>query len=440
MKGLKTFAKGGVHPHDRKELASSEAIQSLRLPEKLIIPLQQHIGAPPTLKVEKEAEVAAGDILAEAGGFVSSPIHAPVGGTIGEMRSIYLPNGAKTQAVELLPAAPEGEEAALNPSSTDAKELIDRIAAMGIVGMGGATFPTHVKYSIPKGSKAEFFIANGVECEPYLTADHRLMLEKSSEIVKGIEIAAEILGPDHVYIAIENNKPDAIEAMSAAAAGASIPIEVVPLKLRYPQGDEKMVIQAITGREVPSGGLPIAVGTVVSNVGTLNAIYEAVELSKPLTHRVVTVSGNGIENPGNYLAPIGTPFSHLIEEAGGTSGNTVKIVAGGPMTGFTVFDPETTPVIKGTSGLLALTAKEIRETQTTSCIRCGRCIRVCPVGLSPTLLYKCVDHNDIDAALEEGLNDCRECGSCGFVCPAHIPLVQGMKLGKRLARRRKEAS
>jgi electron transport complex protein RnfC len=367
-----------------------------------------------------------------------------VPGTVKEIRRIHLPNGVQTDAVCIELSGEFDrlgkEQETFEWENLSAKDLLDSLSQMGIVGMGGATFPAHVKFSPPKGSTVEFFVLNGVECEPYLCADHRLMLEKTREIFEGLRIVRKILQPEQVLFAIEANKPDAIAAVSEYAEQNAPDVKVVPLSVKYPQGDEKQVLKSLIGREVPSGGLPIDIGAVVSNVGTVNAIYEAICLKKPLIERTVTVSGGAIKNPGNYKVRIGTPVSQLLEECGGFSKTPEKIVMGGPMMGFTVLDLDT-PVTKGTSGILALTGKEIRSAKETPCIGCGGCVSACPIGLNPTRLYKLIDHLEYDRAVEEGLMDCKECGCCGFTCPAHITLVQGMRLGKRIyLKNRKKAS
>lgn len=440
MKGLKTYPKGGVHPHDRKGSSSDKPIRNALIPQTLVIPLSQHLGKPADLAVEVGDEVREGMLLGKSSGFISAPVHSPVPGKVKEIKDVYLPNGIKTKAVVI---EMEGEfdrsgkeQHRREWKHMSEKELLDIITENGIVGLGGATFPTNVKFSIPKGKKAELFVVNGVECEPYLTIDHRLMLEKTDELLEGVEIIDKILAPERMAIAIEENKPDAIQLMEEKIADRGLNIEVIPLKLKYPQGDEKLVLKAITGEEVPSGGLPIDIGAVVSNAGTVYSIFEAVVFSKPLIERFVTVSGGAIKDSANLKVRVGTPIGDLIEECGGFTEVPAKIVVGGPMTGFTVYDLDT-PVIKGTSGVLALTAREVNSAGRTNCISCGRCIQVCPMGLNPTTLFKKVDHLEYDEAVELGLNDCRECGSCGYVCPAHIPLVQGIKLGKRMARKKK---
>jgi len=440
MKNLKTFPKGGVHPPDRKALAAGSAIRSAAIPPICIVPLSQHLGKPAQCTVSPGDTVQPGTVVGTSTGFISAVVHAPVGGTVKELRTIHLPNGQKTEALVIETDTETGAELDYRPSdewrNLGEAELTERIAACGIVGLGGATFPAHVKFTVPKGTKVEYFVVNGVECEPYLTADYRLMMEKTDQILKGIDIVRSILHPDRIVIGIENNKPDAVEKMREAVSGSEYPIDVVPLKLKYPQGDEKQLLKAVTGREVPSGGLPTAIGAVVSNVGTLNAVYEAVACNKPLIERVVTVSGNGVATPSNLLARLGTPIGDLIEECGGLKGEPVKIISVGPMMGFAVCDLET-PVTKGTSGILVVTADEIKKNTTTACLQCGRCIKACPMGLNPTRLYKWIDHLEYDTAVDEGLLDCKECGCCAFSCPARIPLVQGMKLGKLMIRKKK---
>jgi H+/Na+-translocating ferredoxin:NAD+ oxidoreductase subunit C len=433
-----TFRKGGVHPPENKHFTESLAVIEAPVPDTFVVPLSQHLGSPAEAVVAPGDMVAVGDLLGKSTGFISANVHSPCAGEVKEFTEIFLPHGGRSKAVVIasdgsaLPDFPESDEW----KSLDKTSLLKMIADYGIVGMGGATFPAHVKFSLPKGYKAEYLVINGVECEPYLTSDHRMMMEKTEAIFTGLEILNRILEPAEIRIGIEKNKPDAIAKMQEFAAKAGFPVRVFPLKVKYPQGDEKQLLKAVIGREVPSGALPIEVGAVVANVGTVNAIYEAVACRKALFERFVTISGGGIKQPVNLRARVGTPVGMLIEQAGGTLETTVKLVAGGPMMGFAFFDPET-PVTKGTSGVLALTDKELRSTQETSCISCGRCIAACPMGLNPTRLFKFLDHQEYESAQAVGLLDCKECGCCGFTCPAHIPLVQGMKGGKYELRRRK---
>jgi len=308
------------------------------------------------------------------------------------------------------------------------EEIIQKIQDSGIVGMGGATFPSHVKVSVPRGKKADALIINGVECEPYLTSDHRLMLEKAPELLVGAEILKIALGVDIAYIGIENNKPDAIQLMNDLVKDYD-GIEVVPLKVQYPQGGEKQLIKAITGREVPSGGLPIDVGAVVHNVGTTYAVYEAVQKNKPLLERVVTLTGKNVKNPGNFLVRIGTPVSQLIEVAGGLPENTGKVVSGGPMMGKALNELDV-PVAKGTSGILILPKGEEARKESKACIRCSKCVSVCPMGLEPYLLMTVSQRANYDTAEENRIMDCIECGSCAYICPSNRELLDYIRLGK----------
>jgi len=440
MKGLKTFNRGGVHPPGKKYLSENKPIKNAVISDLSVIAMSQHLGSPAESIVNPGDIVREGMLIGKSTGFISGNIHSPVPGTVKEISDIYLPNGMTSKAVVI---EMEGEFDRLGKESIEAKwehlsgkELIEIINSNGIVGLGGATFPANVKFTLPKGKKAEYLVINGVECEPYLTADHRLMLEKADQIIEGIKIIASIIKPEKLVIGIEINKENAIESLKEAALRADLPLDVVSLKVKYPQGDEKQLLKAVTGKEVPSGALPMEIGCVVSNVGTVNAIYEAVVLGKPLIERVITVSGGAIKNPQNLKARIGTPIRSLIEECGGFTEEPVKVVVGGPMMGFTIYDLDT-PVTKGTSGILALTSREVRGAAQTACISCGRCIAACPMGLNPTTLFKYIDHTEYDNAENIGLMDCKECGSCGYVCLARIPLIQGMRLGKRMLRTKK---
>jgi electron transport complex protein RnfC len=434
---LRTFGGGGVHPHDFKSLTNEVSIRNAPIPPEAVIPLQQHMGAPAECLVEAGDEVREGMLIGRAPGVFSANVHASIPGKVKEIREVYLATGMPSKAV-VVEFEGEFERGGNEPmpwQDKDPRELLGLIREQGIVGMGGATFPTPIKFTTREGSPVEYFVVNGVECEPFLTADHRLMLEKTGSILEGVEIVRRILSPRHVLIGVEENKPDAIEVLRGEIARRSADIEVVVLKTRYPQGDEKQLLKALTGREVPSGGLPLDIGSVVSNVGTVYAIYEAVVLGKPLIERIVTVTGPALASPANFKVRIGTPVGNLLEECGGFSAKPGKIVAGGPMMGFALADPGV-PVVKGTSGILALSERQSRPVLQTPCIGCGRCIAACPFGLSPTSLYKWIEHREYSEAMAAGLMDCKECGCCGFVCPAHIPLIQGMKLGKLMARKK----
>lgn len=388
---LKTFRIGGVHPPENK-LSASEKIQTLPVPEQVTIPLSQHIGAPATPVVQKGDTVKAGQLIAQANGFVSANIHSSVSGTVVAIDNITdaagLPKPAitiRTEGDEWMPEIDRSGKVEHNITLSK-EEIVKAIAAAGIVGMGGATFPTQVKLTPPPGNKAEFLIINGVECEPYLTADHRVMLEKAEEIIIGVQILMKAIDVKQAIIGIENNKQDAIAHLQQTASKV-LGIEICPLKVKYPQGGEKQLIQATTGRAVPSGALPIAVGAVVQNIGTALAVYEAVMKHKPLMERIVTVTGKSVKHPGNYLCRIGTPVSKLIEAAGGIPEDTGKIIGGGPMMGRTMVNVDS-PIMKGTSGILLLSRKEALREPVRNCIRCGKCVSACPMGLEPYLLAK----------------------------------------------------
>jgi electron transport complex protein RnfC len=439
MLKISTFSKGGIHPPDHKYATKAQEIVRLQTPDSVTIPFSQHLGVPAKPLVAKGDVVTAGQKIGEAAGFISADIHSPVAGTISMLKEIFLPNGMKCSAavidVDHEQQLPESEAA--DWKQMERQQMIDKAKEMGIVGMGGATFPAHVKFSLPKGKLAEYLVINGVECEPYLTSDHRVMLERGEDLLQGAMIIAKMVDAKKIVIGIENNKPDAMDHLHQLIGKHNLPISIQPLKLKYPQGDEKQLLKAVTGREVPSGALPIDIGAVVSNVGSTVAVYEAIVFNKPLVERVVTVTGGAIKNPGNFLVTIGTPLEKLIEAAGGFTEEPVKMVAGGPMMGFAFYDLET-PVIKGTSGILALTATESRKQVTTACISCGRCVQACPMGLQPTKLFKNIDKQMYSEAMNINLNDCKECGCCAYVCPAKLPLVQSMRLGKKMARKMKK--
>ena len=430
---LKTFRIGGVHPPENK-LSAGQAIITADLPKQAVVMLSQHIGAPAQAVVAKGDKVKVGTLLAQAGGFVSANIHSPVSGTVSKIDTAIDAAGFQRPAIIIDVEGDEWEES-IDRSETlvkectlDAKAIIDRIKECGIVGLGGATFPTHVKLSPPPGMTATILIINAVECEPYLTSDHQLMMEKGEEILVGVEILRKAINVEHAVIGIENNKPDAIKHMTQLATDYPA-IEICPLKVKYPQGGEKQLIQATTGKFVPSGGLPIAVGAVVQNVGTEYAVYEAVMKHKPLFERVVTVTGKSLKEPGNYLCRIGTPISQLIEAAGGLPEDTGKVIGGGPMMGKALTNTNI-PVTKGTSGILLMRQEESARKEYRNCIRCSKCVSVCPMGLEPYYLMLLGEHNKLEMLESEKVMDCIECGSCSFTCPANRPLLDVIRLGK----------
>lgn len=430
---LKSFQIGGVHPAENK-LSAQKAIEVLALPKTVFIPLGQHIGAPAEAVVQKGDQVKVGQLVAKSAGFVSANIHSSVSGTVkkvdlGPDTSGYQKKGIYIDVTddvweEQIDRSPELK----SEFSLDSAAILTKIQDAGIVGLGGATFPTHVKLMPPKGMKAEVLLINGVECEPYLTSDHRLMLERGEELVVGTRILMKALNVTHAAIGIENNKPDAIAKMSSLAAKYK-DISIIPLKVKYPQGGEKQLIKAVTGREVPSGALPISVGAVVTNIATTLAVYEAVQKNKPLFERVVTVTGKSVKNPANFMVRIGTTVSELIEAAGGLPENCGKIINGGPMMGKAVSNTEI-PVTKGTSGILMIQETESKREQMMPCIRCSRCVSVCPMGLEPYLLMTVAEKQIWDRAENERVMDCIECGSCSFTCPANRPLLDYIRLGK----------
>ena len=434
---MKTFKIGGIHPSENK-LSAKSPIRQAGLPRQAVISLYQHIGAPAKPVVAKGDEVKVGMLIAEADGFVSVPIHSSVSGKVNKIDAIVDASGYRRPAIFIDVEGDEWEEGidrsedlvtlAQHPELT-AEEIVGKIKAAGIVGMGGATFPCHVKLSPPKDTKAECVIINAVECEPYLTADHRLMLEKPDEILVGTELVMKAVGVEKGYIGIENNKPDAI-ALLTERAKEHPHIEIVPLKVKYPQGGEKQLIAAVMGREVPAPpALPIHVGAVVQNVGTTFAIYEAVMKNKPLFERVITVTGKDVRQPSNLLARIGTPMSLLIEECGGMPEDAGKIIGGGPMMGKALMHLDV-PVCKGSSGLLLLSEREARRKAPQPCIRCAKCVSACPMGLEPYLLATVSALRKWDVAEENGITSCIECGSCQYTCPSARPILDNVRMGK----------
>jgi electron transport complex protein RnfC len=430
---LKTFSIGGIHPHENK-LSANHAIITADIPKQAVILLGQHIGAPAKPIVTKGDTVKVGTKLAEAGGFVSAAIHSSVSGKIAKIDSVIDASGYAKPAIFIDVEGDEWEEG-IDRSQTFIKEcaltpeeIIKKIAGAGIVGMGGACFPAQVKLTPPPAFKAECIIINAVECEPYLTADHQLILEHAEEILAGTSILMKAVKVNKAFIGIENNKPDAIELMTKLAAQYA-GITVVPLKVQYPQGSEKQLIEAITGRQVSSGALPISVGAVVQNAGTAFAVYQAVQKNKPLFERVITVTGKSLSKPSNFMARIGTPVQQLIDACGGLPEDTGKIISGGPMMGKALVNTDV-PIAKGSSGILIMTKKEAKRNEVHNCIRCAKCVDACPMGLEPYLLAALSEKGDFERMEKERIMDCIECGCCQFTCPACRPLLDYCRLGK----------
>jgi len=430
---FKTFPKGGIHPPENK-LTADRPVVVLPLPQIVTVTVSQHIGAPAMPVVAKGDTVRAGQIIASAKGFVSANVHSPVSGTVARIEPVVDTSGYRQTAVVIEVSGDEWADGIDLNTTLDKEirlsreEIVARCLECGIVGMGGATFPTHVKMGIPTGKRCDLLIINGVECEPFLTSDHRLMLEKGEEVLTGVSALMKALNVDKAVIGIEINKPDAIENLTTLAAGFA-GITIQPLKVKYPQGGEKQLIKAICGREVPSGKLPLDVNVVVQNVSTAYAVYEAVQKNKPLVERIVTVTGSGLSKPGNFKVRIGTPVSALIEAAGGMPGDTGKVINGGPMMGKALSDINA-PVTKGTSGIVLFHEEASRRAEVTPCIRCTKCTYVCPMGLEPWMLAASAERGMFDRVEKGKVTDCIECGSCAFTCPAKRPLLDYIRLGK----------
>lgn len=431
---MKTF-HGGIHPGDHKEATNKKEIVNLTPPYELIFPLSQHIGAPAKPCVNIGDTVCIGQKIAEADGFVSANIHSSVSGTVKAIEKRLHPNGLPTMSIVIENDGLDTEAAPIEGYGEDyenksPKEIINIIKEAGIVGMGGATFPTHVKLSVPEEAKIDYVIINGAECEPYLTSDHRAMLETPNEIIGGLLVLMHIFGLKDGYIGVENNKTDAIAVLKKEAALVKDKnIHIVTLKTKYPQGAEKQLINAVCGRKMAPGTLPWQVGCIVNNIDTCASTYRAVVKGTPLTTRIVTLGGSALKNPMNYKVRIGTPFSYVVEQSGGLSEPAEKVLMGGPMMGLSVPNMDV-PVIKGTSGILVLPAKEAKLDKESPCIRCAKCVYVCPMSLQPNLLDSAARLHDIDKLKKLNVTDCIECGSCAFVCPSKRRQVQQIKIAK----------
>ncbi len=435
-----TFERG-VHPPERKGYSENESIEILPTPEKVDVPILQNIGAPCEPIVKSKQEVVFGEKIARGKGFVSAPIFSPINGKVQKLSVVTLPNG---RHVSSIPIRAQGDQISLRElreiflggvwpnrgiETIDPEVIRRQIAEAGIVGLGGAAFPTHVKYAPNEKKPIDTVLINGCECEPYLTSDTRLMIECPEAVVTGALLVKHAAGAKRIVIGLEDNKPEAIKAMQRAAGGSGMEVAVLPTK--YPQGSEKQLIMAILKRAVPLGGLPLDVGVAVTNVGTAHAMAAAVIRGRPLTHRIVCVTGAGIRRPRNLLAPIGAPARDLIAACGGFTEDAVRMIAGGPMMGF-AFTDLNTPVTKGTSGFTVLSAAELKQTEETNCVRCGRCVDVCPMNLVPTKLALASRNKDVDLLERYSAPGCFECGCCAYICPANLPIVQLVRTGKAM--------
>ncbi|MCB9301600.1 MAG: electron transport complex subunit RsxC [Lewinellaceae bacterium] len=436
---LLTF-RHGVHPEEYKELSCHRPIERMPFVEEYTLPLSQHIGAPAKAVVREGQYVRRGELIAEPVGFVSVGLHAPVDGTVTAIGLFDHPNGQMLPAIRIktdpfsnqrfIPQPP------IPPEQIPVADFISAVQRAGIVGLGGAAFPSHVKFSIPEGRQCRYLMMNGCECEPFLTCDHRVMVEFADELIDGTGILQHFIGAEKIYIAIEANKPDAVAILREKAAHSPMPIEVVPLQVKYPQGAEKMMITAILGEEVPSGKLPLDVGVLVSNVGTIVALSQYFRQGMPLIERVLTVTGPAVRRPTNVLVPLGTPMRAVVDFCGGITEDAVRILLGGPMMGM-VQKSLDVPVVKGISGILALTDEEVQDITTYNCIRCGRCLEACPLFLNPARMGLLARKGLWEEMEELNVLDCFECAACSYVCPSGIPLVQSFRVGKAMIREKK---
>lgn len=427
---LKSF-QGGVHPNEYKNLTEDCPLETMPNPKQIILPLSQHIGKQAKSLVKKKEKVNAGQLIAEPEGFVSAPIYSSVSGTVKMIQKEPNTSGIPKESI-IIETSDENEFETLSPLDTkllSAVEIRERIKEAGIVGQGGAAFPTFIKLTPPDGKIIDHVILNGCECEPYLTRDYRLMLEKPFQILSGLSLILKALNVSIGSVGIEDNKPEAIKILQSVALDfPNINIEVV--KTKYPQGAEKMLIKAVLNREVPPGNLPLDVGVVIQNIGTAVAIHEAIVDGMPMVKAPLTVSGKGINQPKNLYVPIGTPLSDVLNYCGGVNENAVKVVVGGPMMGMAQYD-FSVPIMKATSGILVLTKEEVNNHAETPCLKCGKCIEACPLELMPTKLARYSQLEKLEEAEEMDITVCMECGSCAYTCPANIPLVQWIRLGKQ---------
>ena len=435
---MKTFKMGGVHPEENK-ISNDAAIEVMPVPTQMVVLMNQHLGAPATPIVQKGDKVKVGQLIGEAQAFMCANVHSPVSGTVLKVEpckdafglakpAVYI-NVEGDEWMETIDRTPDiKRECTLEP-----KQIVDKLKEMGIVGLGGATFPAHIKYNVPEGKKAEYLIINAAECEPYLTSDYRVMMEHAEEVCIGVSILRKALGVPNAYIGIESNKPLAIAKMQEIAKQFE-GIIIEPLKVKYPQGAEKQLINAVTGRKVPSGKLPIDVGCVVSNLGTAFSVYEAIQKNKPLIENILTVTGKKLPSQHNYIVRIGTTYNDIIKHSiGELPATTGKVISGGTMMGKAVVNLDA-PTVKGNSSVLVMDENEARRNPETACIRCGKCMHACPMGLEPYMFSALVKNNRIEEAKEHNILDCIECGCCFFSCPANKPLTDEIRLGKNKVR------
>ena len=430
LKKSKSF-KGGVHPAEQKAITEELSFEVMPAPKQVIIPLSQHLGKPAKSLVKKGADVKTGEVIAEQDGFISSPIHSPVTGKVLKVSADSNVSGFPKDSIII--QASENDDCIfltpLDPEKITPEEIRIRAKEAGIVGQGGAAFPTYVKLSPPEGKQIDVVILNGCECEPYLTRDYRFMVERTDAVIKGLRLIMKALGVAKGAIGIEDNKPEAIAILNEAVKGFP-EISIEKLKTKYPQGAEKMLIKAITGKEVPPGKLPFDVGAAIQNIGTAVSLYDAVVKGEPQLTAALTVSGMGIKNPKNLIAKVGTTIADIIDYCGGVTDNAVKVVVGGPMMGVAQY-AFSAPIMKATSGILVLTAEEVNANKETPCLRCGMCVEACPLNLTPTRLARVTQLERLEDAEELNITLCMECGTCTFTCPANIPLVQWIRLGKQ---------
>lgn len=435
---MKTFKMGGVHPEENK-ISNDAAIEVMPVPAQMVVLMNQHLGAPATPVVQKGDKVKVGQLIGEVQAFMCANVHSPVSGTVLKVDTCKDAFGLAKPAVYITVEGDEWMETIdrtpdiKRECSLEPQQIVAKLKEMGIVGLGGATFPAHIKYSIPEGKKAEYLIINAAECEPYLTSDYRVMMEHAEEVCIGVSILRKALGVPNAYIGIESNKPLAIAKMQETARQFE-GIIVEPLKVKYPQGAEKQLINAITGRKVPSGKLPIDVGCVVSNLGTAFSVYEAIQKNKPLIENILTVTGKKLPSQHNYIVRIGTTYNDIIKHSiGELPATTGKVISGGTMMGKAVVNLDA-PTVKGNSSVLVMDEAEARRNPETACIRCGKCMHACPMGLEPYLFSALVKNGRIEEAKEHNILDCIECGCCFFSCPANKPLTDEIRLGKNKVR------